>query len=81
VNYDNVSIFKKLEAGKRIVIQHISQPHFILSVSLLPDMNGTKIVWLLEFEDAKVLSAIRHIVEPSNEQNLDRLHMHLRSEL
>ena len=33
-----------------------------------------------EFEDPKV-AAVRHIAEPGNEQNLDRLHMHLRVEL
>jgi uncharacterized protein YndB with AHSA1/START domain len=80
-NYSNASVFRELEAGKKIVIQHISPPHFTLSVSLLSDKTGTQVLWVQEFEDPKVAAAIRHIAEPGNEQNLDRLHMHLRGEL
>ena len=80
-NYPNQSIFQEIEPGKGIVIEHVCQPYFTLRVSLLPDATGTRILWVQEFEDPKVLAAIRHIVEPSNEQNLDRLHMHLRGEL
>jgi uncharacterized protein YndB with AHSA1/START domain len=80
-NYSNASVFRELEAGKKIVIQHVSPPHFTLSVSLLPDKTGTQVLWVQEFEDPKVAAAIRHIAEPGNEQNLDRLHMHLRGEL
>ena len=80
-NYSNASVFRELEAGKKIVIQHVSPPHFTLSVSLLPDKTGTQVLWVQEFEDPKVAASIRHIAEPGNEQNLDRLHMHLRGEL
>lgn len=80
-NYPNDSLFKELESGKKVVIQHVSPPHFTLTVSLLPNGKGTQVRWVQEFEDAKVAAAIRHIAEPGNEQNLDRLHMHLRGEL
>jgi uncharacterized protein YndB with AHSA1/START domain len=80
-NFRNESVFRELEAGKKIVIQHVSQPHFTLTVSLLPSIEGTQVLWVQEFEDSKVAAAIRHIAEPANEQNLDRLHMHLRGEL
>jgi uncharacterized protein YndB with AHSA1/START domain len=80
-NYRNDSMFMALEVGKKVVIRHISQPHFTLTVSLLPSKEGTQILWVQEFEDSKVAAAIRHIAEPGNEQNLDRLHMHLRGEL
>jgi uncharacterized protein YndB with AHSA1/START domain len=79
-NYRNDSVFRELEPGKRIVIQHVSPPHFTLTVSLLPDEEGTRVLWIQEFEDPKVAAAIRHIAEPANEQNLDRLHMHLLGE-
>ena len=29
--------------------------------------------WAQEFEDSAVAARIRHIVEPANEQNMDRL--------
>jgi len=80
-NFRNDSVFRELEAGKKIVIRHVSPPHFTLTVSLLPCKEGTQVLWVQEFEDSKVAAAIRHIAEPGNEQNLDRLHMHLRGEL
>ena len=80
-NFPNESLFGVLEPGKKIVIQHVSQPHFTLSVSLLPSETGTRVLWVSVFEDPKVVAAIRHIAEPGAEQNLDRLHMHLRGEL
>jgi uncharacterized protein YndB with AHSA1/START domain len=80
-NYRNESVFVGLEPGKRIVIQHVSPPHFTLTVSLSPSKTGTQVLWVSEFEDPRVAAAIRHIAEPGMEQNLDRLEMHLRGEL
>jgi len=80
-NYPNDSVFIGIEPGKKIVIQHASQPHFTLSVSLVPIDKGTRVLWVSVFEDPKVVAAIRHIAEPGAEQNLDRLHLHLRGEL
>lgn len=80
-NYPNESLFMELVPGERIVIQHVSAPRFKLTVSLSPDGQGTHVKWRQEFEDPKVAEAVRHIAEPGNEQNLDRLHLHLRGEL
>lgn len=80
-NFHNECLFSVLEPGKKIVIQHVSQPHFTLSVSLLPSEIGTRVLWVQEFEDPKVVATVRHIAELGNEQNLDRLYMHLRGEL
>jgi hypothetical protein len=35
--------------------------------------SGTAVTWAQEFEDSAAAARIRHIVEPANEQNLDRL--------
>ncbi|HEY0845708.1 MAG TPA: SRPBCC domain-containing protein [Noviherbaspirillum sp.] len=80
-DYPNRSVFRILEDGKKIVIDHISAPRFTLSVSLQPVEGGTQVLWVQAFEDPKVAEAVRHIAEPGNEQNLDRLHLHLRGEL
>ena len=72
-NHANESVFLEVEPPTRIVIQHISPPHFILTVTLDAHDGGTKITWVGEFEDPAVADRIRHIVEPANEQNLDRL--------
>lgn len=75
--YPNQSVFRELVAGARLIVEHISPPHFTLAVSLQPVEGGTRILWVQKFEDPKVAAAVRHIAEPGNEQNLDCLHMHL----
>jgi len=73
VNYPNQSVFLELEPAARLVIQHLSQPHFVLTVTLTAHDGATSVDWAQVFEDAAVAARVRHIVEPSNEQNLDRL--------
>jgi uncharacterized protein YndB with AHSA1/START domain len=73
MNYPNENIFVKLDAPRTVVIQHVSQPHFVLTVHLTSHANGTAIEWVQEFEDWEVAAKIREIVGPANEQNLDRL--------
>ena len=80
-NYPNESFFKELVPDEKVVIRHDCPPYFTLSVTLTPNESGTQLIWIQEFDDPKVADAVRHIVEPSNEQNLDRLEMLLRGEL
>lgn len=80
-DYPNKSVFRDLVAGEMVVIEHTSAPWFTLSVSLAQVDQGTQIQWVQTFEDPKVADAVRHIAEPGNEQNLDRLHLLLRDEL
>ena len=80
-DYPNKCVFRELVAGRKLVIEHSSAPRFALSVLLEPVEGGTRLQWIQAFEDPKVAEAVRHIAEPGNEQNLDRLQMHLRGEL
>ena len=50
-----------------------SAPTFVLTVSLESTATGTRVIWEQVFDDPAVAQAVRAIVEPSNEQNLDRL--------
>jgi uncharacterized protein YndB with AHSA1/START domain len=72
-NYPNESVFTALEPGAEVVIKHVCAPHFTLTVRLTPVANGTHLTWIQAFEDSKTAQAVKHIVEPANEQNLDRL--------
>jgi len=73
-NYPNESVFRDIEPPKRIVIHHVSQPRYLLTVTLEPaEGGGTLVRWEQDFEDPRVASGIEHIVVPANEQNLDRL--------
>lgn len=76
-DYRNECIFAELAADRRIVIQHVPPPRFTLTVSLLPTADGTQVRWVQVFEDPAVAAAVRHVAEPGNEQNLDRLSLHL----
>jgi uncharacterized protein YndB with AHSA1/START domain len=80
-NHPNESVFAKIEPPKKIVIQHVSEPKFRLTVVLAPSSVGTVVSWLQEFESAEVAKAIEHIVVPANEQNLDRLTREVRLHL
>ena len=74
-NHPNESVFLQIDPPHILVIHHVCAPRFVLTVTLTPhDGDGTLVDWLGEFEDSAVAAAIRHIAEPANEQNLDRLH-------
>ena len=73
-DYENECVFDEIVPSGRIVIQHVSLPRYLLTIELEPTANGGTLVrWNQEFEKPKVAAAIAHIVEPANEQNLDRL--------
>jgi len=71
--YPNESEFVRIDPGREVVIRHDCAPHFQLTITLAPGEGGTRVGWVQVFEDAAVAQAVRHIVEPANEQNLDRL--------
>jgi len=72
-HHPNESVFQELEAPSRVVIRHVSKPTYLLTVTIVPEGDGARITWSQEFDDPAVAARIRHIVEPANEQNLDRL--------
>lgn len=71
--YPNESVFLNIDADRQVVIKHVCQPHFTLTITLAPSAEGTLVHWEQAFADATVAEAVRHIVAPANEQNLDRL--------
>lgn len=71
-NYSNVSTFESVEPNRLVVVKHLSQPHFTLTIQLEPATKGTTVTWEQAFESAEVAASIKHIVEPANEQNLNR---------
>jgi uncharacterized protein YndB with AHSA1/START domain len=72
--YPNESVFTDIDPSRKVVIQHLSEPKFRLTVTLKPSGDGGTVVsWAQEFENPDVASRIAHIVVPANEQNLDRL--------
>lgn len=72
-NYPNESVFADIEAARKVVIQHVVEPLFRLTIALAASATGTRVSWSQAFESAEVASRVEHIVVPANEQNLDRL--------
>lgn len=72
-NYPNENVFADIEAPGKVVIQHVSEPKFVLTIGLAPSAAGTLLSWAQAFENSEVAKHIEHIVVPANEQNLDRL--------
>jgi uncharacterized protein YndB with AHSA1/START domain len=76
--YPNEAVFARIALDRLVVIEHVCEPLFRLTLTLLPTATGTLLVWEQDFADPQVAEAVRHIVEPANEQNLDRLGQALR---
>jgi len=72
-HHPNESVFLELDPPEAVVIGHESPPRSVLRVTLAPHEHGTAVHWIQQFEDSAVADRVRHIVEPANEQNLDRL--------
>lgn len=72
-DYPNESVFEAIEPDKKVVIRHVVEPKFRLTISLSPSDTGTLVDWSQEFEDDEVAKKVESIVVPSNEENLDRL--------
>ena len=73
VNHPNESVFAEIEPPRKVVIQHVCEPKFKLTIELAPTGKETLLSWAQEFENSEVARHIEHIVVPANEQNLDRL--------
>jgi uncharacterized protein YndB with AHSA1/START domain len=71
--YPNQCVFTELGPASRVVIRHDCEPFFTLSVQLKAVDDGTHLQWQQVFDDAHIAQVVKVIVEPANEQNLDRL--------
>jgi uncharacterized protein YndB with AHSA1/START domain len=75
-HYPNESVFLETSPEK-IIIRHANQPHFTLTVTLADSDGQTLLHWRQAFDDPQVAASVWHIIQPANEQNLNRLHQAL----
>lgn len=73
------SEFAEIVPNSQVRIRHLSQPQFVLTIALSAAADGPLVSWEQDFADAKVAESMRHIVEPANEQNLNRLASELKA--
>lgn len=72
-NYPNECVFEAVEPPTQLVVRHVSEPRFRLTIALAASAGGTAVSWAQAFDDAEVGRRVEAIVVPANEQNLDRL--------
>jgi uncharacterized protein YndB with AHSA1/START domain len=72
-NYPNENEFIAIVPNEKVVIRHHSQPNFTLTIIITSSAKGSVVHWIQEFDNDEVAKNIAHIVEPGNEENLDRL--------
>lgn len=72
-NYPNESFFDEVVPNEKIVIRHVFEPHFVLTIQLAERDGGTHLTWEQEFETAEMAAKVREFAGNANEENLDRL--------
>ncbi len=72
-NYPNENVFREIIPNAKVVMDHIFNPKFRLTITLTPQGDQTLLNWSQCFETPDLLRRLRAICEPANEQNLDRL--------
>lgn len=72
-NYFNESFFEEVQLKEKIVVRHVSQPPFTLTITLNAREEGTHLTWVQEFDSIEVATNMRRISPSPNEENLDRL--------
>ena len=72
-NYSNEAEFVAIVPNEKVVIRHHSQPNFTLTILITKSDKGSLVQWIQEIDNDEIATSIAHIVEPSNEQNLDKL--------
>jgi uncharacterized protein YndB with AHSA1/START domain len=72
-DYKNRSIFLEIIKPKKIVIKHITAPHFILTITLGEEDGKTRVGWSMLFESVEVRNNIAKYAVEANEENFDRL--------
>jgi uncharacterized protein YndB with AHSA1/START domain len=80
-NYPNENVFVEIEPLQKVVVEHVSEPKYRLTIGLTPSAAGTVVSWSQTFESPEVARRIEHIVVPANKQNLERLSEEVRQHL
>lgn len=78
VDYHNENVFREIVPAERVVIAHVLDPLFALTISLRTENGKTRLFWDQEFETVEVADKVRAMCGPANEQNLDRMEAVLR---
>ena len=71
--YPNESVFVEIAPPERVVIRHVSAPHFELRIALEEREGATTVSWRQRFDTADECRRVARVAVQANEENLDRL--------
>lgn len=72
-DYWNESVFRQVVPNERVVIEHNSDHHFLLTITFTAGGGSTLVGWRQEFDTEVHFRSIADYVAQANEENLDRL--------
>jgi uncharacterized protein YndB with AHSA1/START domain len=78
-DYDNSSLFKEIVPFKKLVYEHVSNPHFIATIFFEEQGEQTKISWHMLFDTAEQFLGVvkAYKVDRGLEQNIEKLELYL----
>ena len=77
-NYENVSEFTEVRPAECIVYQHLEPIHrFQMTMILTEEGLRTRLTWRMRFGSDAEAAKVRSFITAANEQNFDRLAVHL----
>lgn len=71
--YANASEFITIVPGRQLTLRHVCAPFFTLDIHLQACPEGCTLHWTQTLDDPVLAEQLRALIEPANEQNLDRL--------
>lgn len=71
--YPNESRFLRIVDDKLFEIDHVSGHHFVLTIELEPQGEGTNVKWRQTFDTSEHYRELATFIAGANEQNLERL--------
>lgn len=72
-DYPNENRFVEIAKPHRFVVRHVVAPLFAATITLEGVAGGSWLTWVQAFDDPEVAKAVASVVEPANEQLLDKL--------
>lgn len=72
-HYPNESRFTRIVPDQLFEIEHLNGHHFLLTLELRPQGEGTDVMWCQTFDTAQHYQSLAAFVAVANQQNLERL--------
>jgi uncharacterized protein YndB with AHSA1/START domain len=76
-DYPNRSVFAEIVPNERIVYDHVAPPHFRMTMTFSDEDDGTRLTWRMAFDTVALYNQLKSICVPANEENFNRLAVHL----